>query len=101
MQSYKTLQSTLEKVCTSDMIIVKGDFNAKAGRERSIFKVYWEVWDRSKKQVVRTEPGADCSPDHQLLIANMTREEKESSCKYNLQEIPERYTVKCTKGFFI
>ena len=53
---------------------------------------------------VKTRPGADCGPDHELLIAKFRLKLKivgkdTSLFRYDLSQIPYDYTVEVTNRF--
>ena len=59
---------------------------------------------RSSIQSAKTRPGADCSSDHELLIAKFRLKLKKvgkttRSFRYDLNEIPYDYTVEVTNRF--
>ena len=59
---------------------------------------------RSYIQSAKTQPGADCGSDHQLLIAKFRLKLKKvgkttRSARYDLNQIPYDYTAEVTNGF--
>ena len=59
---------------------------------------------RSSIQSAKTRPGADCSPDHELLIAKFRLNLKRVGIttrlfRYDLNQIPYDYTVKVRNRF--
>ena len=56
------------------------------------------------KKLLKTRPGADCGPDHELLIAKFRLKLKKvwkttRPFRYDLNQIPYDYTVEVTNGF--
>ena len=54
--------------------------------------------------ISRTRPGADCGSDHELLIAKFRLKSKKVGkttrlFRYDLNRIPNNYTVEVTKRF--
>ena len=73
---------------------------------------YWNQTDnilcsqrwRSSLQAAKTRPGADCSSDHELLIAKFRLKLKKEGkttrpFSYDLNQIPYNYTVEMTNRF--
>ena len=61
------------------------------------YSLYSQRW-RSSIQSAKTRPGADCSSDHELLIAKFRLELKKVGettrpFRYDLNQIPYDYTV--------
>ena len=59
---------------------------------------------RSSIQSAKTRPGADCSSDHELLIAKLRLKLKRvgkttTAFRYDLNQIPYDYTVEVTNKF--
>ena len=58
----------------------------------------------SSIQSAKTRPGADCGPDHELLIAKFRRKLRRVGkttrpFRYDLNQIPYKYTVELTNRF--
>ena len=58
----------------------------------------------SSIQSAKTRPGADCGPDHELLIAKFRRKLRKVGkttrpFRYDLNQIPYKYTVELTNRF--
>uniref|UniRef100_A0A8D2LZ33 Inhibitor of Bruton tyrosine kinase n=1 Tax=Varanus komodoensis TaxID=61221 RepID=A0A8D2LZ33_VARKO len=65
--------------------------------------LYNQRW-KSSIQSVKTRPGAGCGSDHELLVAKFRLELKKvgkstSPLKYDLNHIPDEYTVEVTNRF--
>ena len=60
--------------------------------------IFFAAKDRSSIQSAETIPGADCGPDHELLIAKFKLKLKKVGktarpFRYDLNQIPYHYTV--------
>ena len=75
---------------------------------RSILKSDWlyslQPKMESSIQSAKTRPGADCGPDHELLIAKLRLKLRKVGkttrpFRYDLNQIPYKYTVELTNRF--
>ncbi|ELR53217.1 hypothetical protein M91_11590, partial [Bos mutus] len=72
---YEDLQDLLELTPQKDVLVIIGDWNAKAGSQETpgvTGKIGLGIWNEGGKisiQSAKTRPGADCGSDHELLIA--------------------------------
>ena len=66
--------------------------------------IFFAAKDGEALQSAKTRPGADCSSDHELLIAKFRLKLKKVGkttrpFRYDLNEIPYDYTVEVTNRF--
>ena len=89
----------------------KGTFHAKMGtiKDRNDMdlieqKILRKGGKITQKSYTKIRPGADCSSDHELLIAKFRRKLKKvrkttRPFRYDLNQIPYNYTMEVTKRF--
>ena len=74
------------------------------GNSKSKLIIFFAVKDGETTQSAKTRLGADCSSDHELLVAKFRLILKKAGktirpFRYNLNQIPYDYTVEVTDGF--
>uniref|UniRef100_A0A0L8I5N8 Endonuclease/exonuclease/phosphatase domain-containing protein n=1 Tax=Octopus bimaculoides TaxID=37653 RepID=A0A0L8I5N8_OCTBM len=71
---YSQLQTVVDRIPRTDMLILMGDMNAKVGKQQTenlMDHIVVRQWWRSSLQDVRTKRGADSGSNHYLVIAKL------------------------------